>query len=96
MKLLISFAAGFLTGLAIYQGPKLISPWFQDQPETPAGHKPRTRYWNGGKEVTVPPLEECDDIDLMIYHGIAVTAPDTGWPLGYRTARPSADSLKGA
>lgn len=51
MKTLLAFTAGFLAGLAIYQGPKLIAPLFQDEPRTPPGHLPRTRYWNGGVEI---------------------------------------------
>ncbi|MFT4260364.1 hypothetical protein [Microbacterium sp.] len=70
-----SFLAGFLTGLAVYQGPDVsraaarrAARLLHDQPATPPGHRPRYRYWNGGVEVT---------------------APDTQWPLAYRTANPA-------
>jgi hypothetical protein len=48
VKTLLAFAAGFITGLAIYQAPRAIAPLFQDWPATPDGWEPRYRQWNDG------------------------------------------------
>lgn len=48
MKTLIAFAAGFITGLAIYQAPRAIAPLFQDWPATADDWAPKYRQWNDG------------------------------------------------
>lgn len=47
MKLL-TYALGILTGLAFSRIPHYVGPLFNDQPVTPEGHCPKSRWWNGG------------------------------------------------
>lgn len=47
---MIRFALGFLTALAIYQGPTIARRVFRDQPATPENWTPRFRTWHEGKE----------------------------------------------
>ena len=48
---MIRFALGFLTALAIYQGPSSARRVFRGPPATPENWTPRYRTWHEGKEV---------------------------------------------
>lgn len=62
MKLL-TYALGILTGLAFSRIPHYVGPMFNDQPVTPEGHNPKSRWWNGGvaTEGAWPPPPVTDD-----------------------------------
>ena len=45
------FLLGFLTALAIYQGPSIARRVFRDQPVTPENWRPRYRTWHEGEEI---------------------------------------------
>lgn len=49
MKYAITFAAGFLAGLAIYRAP--VYTVFKDKPPTPHDWEPKMRRWINGEEV---------------------------------------------
>lgn len=53
MRVTVGFVFGLLTGLAIWRGPSLTAGmWTSIPPADPLDYEgPRTRYWNGGKEL---------------------------------------------